>query len=256
MKYFFKESNLHYLIPISIVLSGSLVSVAILAKFGLDTLQKLFSILGSLSLGVALLAYFYKKRQDETSAAIDQIGFFREKIIPKWSEVQIAIRNKGYNPVFIKFDKPDINEIRSQHSKNFERQLAMFFDASKVEADEFLDNSILDQQIFLLNMLEDFSLKVVHFETTENPALLAVGTTFSQIVEQNAVAIMFMREVVLNDDAIYSNTLSLYALWGKKFEKQDLIKNLWRFGFISKTQKESVFKRRREYIETETNKTT
>ena len=50
------------ILPISILLSGILISTSIYYELGLDVLQKLFSIVGSLSIVVALGGYFYKKQ--------------------------------------------------------------------------------------------------------------------------------------------------------------------------------------------------
>jgi hypothetical protein len=75
---------------LSISLSGSLIALAIFHKWNLDVLQKIVSIFGSLSLLVALAAYLYKKNQDNTIAALEQVTFFRNEIIPEWESSLIS----------------------------------------------------------------------------------------------------------------------------------------------------------------------
>ena len=84
------------LIAISIIFIGILISVSILVVFGfkLDVVEKLFSIIGSFSLLIAIFTYFSKKKQDETLAAIDQVLFFREKVILEWDKVSKWIKSK------------------------------------------------------------------------------------------------------------------------------------------------------------------
>ncbi len=123
-----KNSIKKYSIPISILVAGVLIYTAIYYKVGIDFLQKIFSIVGALSLVVALSAYLYKKRQDETLATIGQITFFREKIIPEWDKIQKAIRDKDSKYWFsrIVIDEYKIESIRSKFSRNFENQLSIF----------------------------------------------------------------------------------------------------------------------------------
>lgn len=212
----------------------------------LDILQKLFSIVGSLSLGVALAAYFYKKKQDETLATIEQIAFFREKIIPEWDKVNKAIKKKDQNYWFsrITLDKYNIEDIRKERSRNFDNQLSIFFDSSKIDVGAWLDNSILDQQIFLLNTFEEFSLKVNHFNTQQHPALNSVHSAFVEIIEKNAVSLFFVRDVIV-DNPIYDATLSVYKNWEKKVNKSNFAKNLKKHGFITKAQLEEIFNKQR-----------
>ncbi|MFA6077424.1 MAG: hypothetical protein WC724_00155 [Candidatus Paceibacterota bacterium] len=229
------------------VFTSFLVYLVVFLKFGLNEIQSLFSIAGSLSIGVALLTYFYKKKQDELFATIDQITFFREKIILEWDEVQryIKERNPGFISSRISLQNQTIDFIRKEFSVNFNRQLAIFFDAEKNYPDIWMDGTVLDKHILFLNMLEEFSLKVIYSKTDENPAFESIHNTFVEIVEKNAVALLFMREVKAGNQ-IYSTILSLYKSWQKKTDKVSFIKNLESFGFITKKQKETLYNKRKE----------
>src|SRR3989344_6719213 len=185
-------------IPVSILSISILISLVIWYRFDLQTLQTIFSIFGSLSIVVALSAYFYKKDQDKTTSAIDQIAFFREKIIIEWDGTRKYIGQQKPNFILsrISLEKPTIEHIRNKFPKNFKRQSELFLYVKKNYPNVFIDGNILTKQVYLLNMLEEFSLKVIHFKTEDNPALKSVHNAFIEMVEHNAFALLFMRDVL------------------------------------------------------------
>ena len=219
--------------------------------FSLDNIQKVFSIIGSLSLGVAVITYFYNKNQDETTAALDQVNFFREKIILENDKLIRAIKTKNDKYIFSQIDLNKCNtvaDIRKEFSVNYGRQLSIFYEASKVESEAFIDIDILDKHIFLLNMLEEFSLKVIHFKIVQSPVLCPVHAAFINAIEQNAVALFYMRDINSYDHRYYSNILSLYKLWKNKVGKLNVVKNLEKYGFITKEQAENIYNKKRQNI--------
>jgi len=213
--------------------------------FNLDVLQKVSSILGSLSIVVVISTYFYNRKKDKRLAAIDQITFFREKIIVELDKVSKMIKedNPGYWFSRIKLDSYNIEEIKKTKSRNFDNQLSIIFDITKI--DPITNNTgikeILSKQITLLNMIEEFSLRVKHLGTQKHPSLESICSTFVLIVEQNAVAILFEREIIA-DYPMYSNTLELYSLWKDDFNKTNWINNLEKHNFMNKEEKERIFK--------------
>lgn len=236
-----------YSLSLSILFAGVLISISIYFNAGIDFLQKIFSIIGSLSLVVALVTYLYKKKQDETLAAIGQITFFREKIIPEWDMVQKAIKSKRKEYWFsrIGIDKPAIVDVKQKFSRNFNDQLSVFFDSSKSDHSLWSDIEILDKQIILLNLLEEFSLTIYHFKVDQHLALNSVHAAFIEIIEKNAVAMLFVREVI-TANPIYSATLLLYDSWKNTVGKSNYVKNLERCGFITKNQRENILKEQRK----------
>ena len=242
-----------YAIPYSIFLFGVIISISIYFVFGfnLDVTEKIFSIIGACSLLIAIVTYFYQKKQDETLAAIDQIVFFREKVILEWDKVSLFIRggfpNYSFSRIDIKPDNLSIESLRHDYSMNFDSQLSIIFDASQIDVDTNSNGmkDILSKQILLLNMLEEFSIRVKHFKTTEHSAIKpVVSPIFVQLVEQNAVALMFMRDIISNNP-IYSNTLELYFLWKEEPSKSNYINNLEKHGFISDSQKQEILTKQR-----------
>lgn len=237
-----------FLVVLLLTFSTFTVYLVIVPKFNLGEIQSLFSIISSLSIGVALLAYFYKKKQDELIATAEQVTFFREEIITKWNSIQKDIKEKYSDFIFSKINlqAPDINFVKMEFSVNFDRQLSIFFDASKKYPDIYLD-PILDKQILLLNAIEEFSLKVTRSKTDKNPVFESVYSAFVEIVEQNAVALLFVRDVRVGNP-IYSATLSLYKTWQKNTQKTNFVKNLAKYGLIDNRQKEEIYKMRKRTL--------
>jgi len=231
----------------SVIVSYLLLNYTIIYEIDLDILSKIFSIIGTSTIGLALATYFYKKRQDQLLATIDQITFFREKIIPEQSSVSRSIKAKFPNFVFSRIDLTDtsIDSLRKKYEYNFERQLSAFFD-HKSKYPDIEIHDILDKQVLLLNMLEEFSLRVIHLKTINNPALESLHNAFIEIIEHNAVALVFMRDIK-TQNPIYSNVLRLYNAWSGKNKKPELIiRSLERNGLIDRKQKEDFYSTRKK----------
>lgn len=81
------------------IFSAFVLFFVVVYKFDLKEVQSLFSIIGSSSNSLALLTYLYKKKQDGLLATVDQITFFREKIIPEWDKLLKQIIQK--HPQFV-----------------------------------------------------------------------------------------------------------------------------------------------------------
>jgi len=244
VKMFNLKSTLYF---IFILLGVFIFYCTAILKFDLANLSSLFSIISSLSIGVAIVAYFYQKNKDEFSAAIDQISFFRQDIINEAGQQALnKIRQKEPNFVIsrISLAEPSLEIIKAKFLVNFNRQLDVFF---KIQDNGLisLDSEVLNSQVFLLNMLEEFSLRVIHLNTINNPALKPLHGTFIELVEQNAVALLFMRDIKVGQ-SIYVEILKLYNMWRDDSENQNLIKNLLAHGLITEKQKKEFYKSRRE----------
>lgn len=227
-----------------------LIIISISFVPNLDSTQKVFSILGSFSLGVAVLAYFYKKRQDETLAAIEQISFLRKEIIPQCKAVddKIKNKNKAYNFCRIRPTEYSMKALVEDEdiSLNFNTQLSAFYDRSDKDASKWItDGEILYEQATLLNMLEEFSLRVQHFKTLNHQALISVNGAFVEIIEKNLVALFFIRDIT-NASSVYDNVLLLYKSWKDLTEKPNILKNLKKHGILSKKQADELYDERRK----------
>ncbi|MBP9771896.1 MAG: hypothetical protein KBD16_03160 [Candidatus Pacebacteria bacterium] len=214
---------------------------------GLKIAEGIFNIIGSLSIVVALFAYLYRKNRDNVEATIDQITFFRKEIISYWTEVQEVIKKKkpGLGFSRISLEQPFIDFIRNEFSYNFANQSSLFLDTSSENITTWVDTGVLGKQIELFNLLEEFSLRVRHLGTQDNPALQSVHNPFVEIIEMNAAALLFVRDVVLGDSDSFSTLLWLYNSWKAKSIKTNSIVNLAKHGFITQEKKKEILDQQR-----------
>ena len=235
----FKNFIKNNLLAMVILVAAALISIAVYSSFSLDMLQKIFSIIGSFSLGIALAAYLYNKNKDKTMAAIEQVSFIRTEIIPKWSDLSKIIRKKNprfmFSRIMLDVLTLEFMEKQKKYSRNFHDQLSIFLNSPGTSL-ELLDSQILDQQIFLFNMLEEFALRVMHFKTIQHPALDSVRDLFVEVIEKNAVALIFIREVIVGRP-IYSTALELYNFWKNDADRTHIIERLKKYGFINPEEK-------------------
>jgi len=207
----FMKKGLFFSILATVLL---LFSILIGYKLGLDGLQKLYSAIGSLSILLALASYWYKKDQDTIIAAIEQVSFFRKEIIPEYDELTkfIKYRNKNYLFTRIELDESTIDFIKKKSPKESLAQINVSIQPN---------NEVLDKQIILFNILEELALKIIHFKTQEHEALNSIKSSFVQIIEQNAAALLFEKDIV-NGNNIYSQTLFIYNLWKDEIDRTSI----------------------------------
>lgn len=182
--------------------------IEIILPNGLDIIQKLFSIIASFSLFIALAGYLYKKRQDEILAAIDQISFFRQEIIPAHDRLVKEIRKK--DPSFLPSYIVGFDFKKYSKEATSQRKVNELLDADGIR-------SIFNQQIEIFNMIEEFSLKVEYLNTKSHPSLICIKDAFIKTMEENAYSFFIKRAEVGN--TIYSTTFKLYNLWEKEVDR-------------------------------------
>lgn len=218
-------------------------------NFSLEEIQGVFTIIGSFSIGLVLITYINNNRQSEIMATIDQISFFREKIIVGWDEFQIFIL-KNINSKFIfsriSLEKPEFIFIKKEYEVNFNRQISIILDTQKEYPNVFFNSDIIGKHVFLLNLIEEFALRVLSLKTSGNQILESVKNAFIQIVEYNAVALLFIRDV-RDYNKSYAGILELYNIWKKDVkDNMFIIKSLEKNQLITKKQREEFYKNRKE----------
>ncbi len=200
--------------------SSFLIFLTTRHNFDLEGLQSLFSILGSISIGIALISYFERKDQDITTAAIDLISFFRKEIIVANDDLikSVQVTFPNYYWFSIKLDNPDMAYVR----QNFKKE---------VDGQEILSKNqeLFSKQTLLLNMLEELSLRIDHFHIFDHPALNSIRIPFVQMVEQNAWALLFQREVFAGLPT-YQTILDLYKKWKDQVDRKSPVERLKSVG--------------------------
>ncbi len=185
-----KQSHLY----IFIFFVGFLLGIIILFKLSLDTIQKIFSILSSCSIFIALLAYTNQKRREENTSAMEQVSLFRKEIIPKMEELNKLIFK--YFPTY-KHKKIDLKADFKKTDEYNERGRL------------YSEISIRNKQIDLLNLMEEFSIKIIHLGIMMHPALIPVRNLFKKVVEENIYILVKLEE----NESSYPSIFLIYKEW-------------------------------------------
>jgi hypothetical protein len=211
-----------YYLPISIIISGILIFTSItyglsikyafsLDGFNLDVLQKTTNIMSSLSIFIALAAYFYSRKKDKNTLVIEQISFFRKEALLKGDEFTQFVRvtkGKDYNFSRVRLDEPTIDFVKKNHQEESQEQINII---------KLPDT--LPKQVQLLNILEEFALRVLYGETAKYNALNALKSPYIELVELNAIVLLQQREFISGKQT-YLNVLKLYDLWKNDIDRR------------------------------------
>jgi hypothetical protein len=186
-------------------------------KLILDFIQTTFTVFGSIAVGFAVKTYYYNKKQDNKYAAIDQVTFFREKIISISNDFMKEVRKeKGENYEFarIKLDNPDINFIITNYKNELDKQ----FELKKYQSTE----------TDILNLLEELSLKIRHYQTEKHEALNSIKIPFVSTVEILANTLLYQRFIATGIPT-YSTILEIYNLWKDSVDRREISERMEEF---------------------------
>ncbi|MDO8452252.1 MAG: hypothetical protein Q7S79_00715 [bacterium] len=204
-------------LPTSIIISSILVASSIIygfsIKYGfdLDSFQKVTNIIGSISIFIALATYFYGKEKDKKNLVIEQVSFFRKEVILEGDGFIKLVRSKrGESFVFsrVRLDEPTIESANKNYRKESKEQIKLLRELKT-----------LPEQTQLLNILEEFALRVLHGGTENYSALNALKSPYIELVEINAVVLLQQREFFTGNQS-FLNTLKLYALWSSDIDRR------------------------------------
>lgn len=220
-------------LPISIIVSSILVAFSIIYGFNLDSFQKVTSIIGSLSIFVALATYFNSKEKDKRNLVIEQVSFFRKEALLEGDKFVKYVRSKnGESYIFsrVVLDEATIDFANKNYRKESKEQIKLLRELKT-----------LPEQTQLLNILEEFALRVLYGGTEKYDALNALKSPYIELVEINAVVILQQREFFTGKQS-YLNTLKLYALWKNDIDRKTPEQRFREFNEKFSDRDESVSK--------------
>jgi hypothetical protein len=197
----------------AVLFAGLLVSCAILSKYGLDVLEQVSSIIGSLSIGLALLTYYYNKQKDNRIAAINQISFFRREILVAgndYMESVVKVKGSSYEFTRVKLDEPTY-EYAIKHSA---REL-------NLQMELIQESKFFSKDLDVLNLLEELSLMIIYHKTLHHPALNSIRDSFVQLVENHAAGI-FQAQNIGTGKSVFSGVLDVYGEWVTDADRRTL----------------------------------
>ncbi len=171
----------------------------------LNLINTIANMVVAISASVALFTYVYNKRKDNILAVVDQVSFFREKVLSSGDLYinYVKAREKNYDFSRITLDIPDMKVITEKHSPEVQKQV----DLLKKYGDE-----LFLMQVNHLNIIEELSLRILYSKTLNHKAFNSVKPTFVQLVEMSAYILMHERDILAGNQ-IYSGTLDLYSKW-------------------------------------------
>lgn len=162
-------------------------------------------IIGAGALFVALMTFLYQKKRDKALAAVDQIAFFRTNIIDKHTKIYEGLTDPkdrdDYAKNRIQLIQGTLAEIKDKNKDQCAKQVHLI---QKYE--------LYIPGIDVLNMLEEFSLRVLYLGSEKHEALNSLKHAFVLLVEIHAVLLLMQREIMTKNN-LYTATLSLYKLW-------------------------------------------
>ncbi len=176
----------------------------------LDLISKIASIIASGSIFVAMLSYFYNKERNNTLTVVDQISFFREKVLAEGKVLTFMVDEVDRENVFkrIKLDSTSSKEIRQKYPEEVKKQI-----------DLVKKYKTFHQQLKVLDLLEELSLRIIYSKTPKHKALKSIKPAFIHLVEINVAVLLDQREVSTGNE-IYSGVIELYNLWVDQVDRR------------------------------------
>ena len=168
----------------------------------LDLIEQIATIIAATGIIFAYLGYRGQIKKDKRLAVIDQIYFFREKIIAEETKLTEKIRtvDKNYTVIKVPLSGNTNEDVVKNAPENSKKQMD---NVSK--HDSFI--SVLS----ILNLLEEFALRVLYSDTKKHPAFIGIKSSFLDLVEGNMIILLMERDIYGKN--VYSSVLELYNFW-------------------------------------------
>jgi hypothetical protein len=179
-----------------------------------EFLELLFSATVPIGILVALLTYFYNKHKDQKLEIGEQMSYIREILIPKQDLFIKRMQDMGIEIVRHNFSESDLESILTNDKsvKNiFKKQYPVMIK----------NKEIREISVTVLNMLEEFSLRIIHNKMLNVSALNIVHSVFVHSVESHFLTMLYLREIEYNRP-IFKHTLKVYYAWKDKIERDSV----------------------------------
>lgn len=155
---------------------------------------------------VALIGFIYQVERDRNISAADLIGFFREKVLTEKNTfdeevLKISPDYKFYEHCI------ELKKLKLWWLRLYHRESAVKQDAIANTSPE-----IKNELLKVLNLLEEFSLRVRYMGLTHHPALTSVRAAYVSVVEENS---SFILSYHLLHPGAYPGVRRLYISWRK-----------------------------------------
>jgi hypothetical protein len=178
----------------------------------LENLAYIATIVASGTVIVAYLDYRSRKKKESTFSVVEQLHFYRTKILVTFSLIYSKVQDKDKNFDFKSIDLGEAIEVfdyvpnRIKYKDIFKRQRAF--------SETFGVRSLV---IKLVNQLEEFSWMVILNDTQNESALCAVQNGYTDFIERFTSLILNIR---LKDKKKFEGIRRLYGIWSTQVSRE------------------------------------
>ncbi|HEY1041612.1 MAG TPA: hypothetical protein VGE63_02720 [Candidatus Paceibacterota bacterium] len=191
--------------PILLIASGIFfISALFLDIYLLDVLEKIATIVAAVSFFTAVLQFQYLQKKDKQDSIFKILSFFRENVLSEY--------NKLVKEVPVKFPDYKFKLIRFKRRESLDEIFAREWENAKAQS-QLLEREINTFQLNLLNVLEEFSLRVIELKLEENNIISCLKYAFVRAVEENTISLLVQRIIITDDEKLYNGILTLYEMW-------------------------------------------
>lgn len=182
-------------------------------------------ILQTSSILIAVFTFLYTTKKDEDVEITNQITIFRETIIPLEGKFLLDLQKYKEPWEYLSFDSYDFDSL-CRVEEQF-KIIAGQYKRSKLFSVDSDIRELSSDEIDVLNMLEEFSIRVFRYKTEGHLSLSSLHSIFVKAVEIHASRIFYVREIEYGEP-LFSCTLRLYFLWKDKVSHESLSDRLAR----------------------------
>ena len=162
------------------------------------------------------LLCLYTRKKDEYAEVSKQIAFYREKVIPHEDKFLRSLANNGDRREYLHFDSDSFDEIcKSTESLDILKRQYAISVKNSIEG----ERPVSADEVDVLNMMEEFSIMALQYNTKNHPSLCVLHSIFVLGVEVHASRIFYIREIE-HGKPLYNHLLEMYFLWKNKVDNR------------------------------------
>jgi hypothetical protein len=179
----------------------------------LEQWAQVSEIVTAASVLVAAAAYVYQRTQDKKKAALEEVKYYLDEIIPLIDSIGKLVKFKfGTTYVKSRIEKIEFFEYDWLYA-NYAEQVReqMTFNGANPD--------ISEQAPAVFNKMEYFALHIFQNNNKSHPALVILQESFVQFVEEYATVIMAL---LFSRDGMYPNVRRLYGEWYQDVDRKTM----------------------------------
>jgi hypothetical protein len=171
-------------------------------------IQLVFACVAFASIFIAAKKYLFDISAAKTSAAIDQVSFFRSEIIESHIAFFDDLKDKNQKMSRIRMDEFDLAQIIKKNENAAIGQMRITNNPAYFR-----------KCVSFLNLLEEFALRVFHHDVQNHHAMRSLKAPFVEVVEYNVIGLLRIREIEVGAPT-YDTVIKLYNEWKDDIDRR------------------------------------